>query len=855
MAENIGSNEYNSSKIDQTSSNSILELKDGSLYFRDKKTFLITGEFPYYRLAPDKWAHRLDVVKKIGVNIVTFNVPWNFHENEDNTFDFFGVTDPKKNLARFLDLIYERNMFAIPKIGPFCGGEIRHGGISTKAVEEDLSCLMKNREGEFVYYPDGNRPSLIKRKPLPSYLHPNYLKHVKRWYQELSRSILKKYSTDPKTIIAVQVENEIPYSNVILANPFSWGYDYFALYYNEWIQKMYHTIEEYNEFHDTLLSSFDAVKPPKKLELRSKKNWLIYQDWIRAKEDYIADVLDTYAKILKDEGVDVVLYHNLLMMEDFAPTNYYDMSKSIWLGANFWSGDVKNERLELFDDQDDYVTVALRCKLLKGTQVNLPMIAAETNWGWAGQKYSNFLTRLTIAYELDGTNFYTLLDTNNAVGYTTEREPYPGNSPIDFEGRIRKKARKISRLVSFLDVVGERLSNARARADICIGYYHRYNDHALFVDPLVGEEKKTNWNAIKSTFKDVANANWAAKSLLKSIITCDMEFDVIDIRHCEYVLLEKYKAMIVPSFDYMDKKTQENLVRYVKNGGLLICTPRVPYLDLNMKDCTILRDEIFPAPANFEAYKQETFDVSWDRYGIVKSVWWSDSFNLNHVEDAKVLARLPNGEVCAYMRKIGKGSAIMVGTGVFVHQSNAMFFNWLFETLGIIAKKAYVHDTNVELVERISDHSNFIFIVNMNSIDSSVHAKVLNKSQDSYLDLKTVIGPHSVNIIELEGDNVVSASLDSPLGSSALIGHRGLICTSAAHPTLTKVNDTVYRFFAEQDTEVIFSVPKEWQKKSVRVLKVYSDEKSEDAGFIVDSEIRFMYETNTKYFEIIGQLE
>jgi len=430
---NDTNDEYNSNVLTDGTNDRVLDIREDGLYLHGKKTFLLTGEFPYYRLDPQKWEHRLDCVKKLGLEVLTFYVPWNFHEAEDGNFDFDGNSDPKKNLRRFLDLIREKGMVAIPKVGPFCCAEIKHGGLSTKSVEEDLSCLMKNREGEFVYYPDINWPSLIKRKSLPSYLHPSYLKHVKRWYKAVSESILKPYIFEMPTIIAIQVENEIPYSNINLANPYSWGYGYFASYYSLWLKNKYSTIDEYNELHKTELSNFDEIKPPKKLELKNRKNWLIYQDWIRAKEDYIAEVLDIYSKILKEEGINVPLFHNLLMLEDLAPTNYHDMSKSIWLGVNFWLGDFKEERLELFDDFEDYITVVLRCKLLKGTQQNLPMMSAETNWGWAGEKYSNFLTRLTIAYELDGTNFYTLIDTNDAEGYSTDREPYPGNSPIDFD--------------------------------------------------------------------------------------------------------------------------------------------------------------------------------------------------------------------------------------------------------------------------------------------------------------------------------------------------------------------------------------------------------------------------------------
>lgn len=50
----------------------------GFLDFQDKTEvnreahFLVTVEFPYYRLRPEIWPERLDLVKATGINIVGF---------------------------------------------------------------------------------------------------------------------------------------------------------------------------------------------------------------------------------------------------------------------------------------------------------------------------------------------------------------------------------------------------------------------------------------------------------------------------------------------------------------------------------------------------------------------------------------------------------------------------------------------------------------------------------------------------------------------------------------------------------------------------------------------------------------
>ena len=101
------SNSSDEKKAIQNNRKRILEIIEDKLYFNGKKSFLLTGEFPYYRLDPKKWEHRLDAVGKLGIGVLTFYVPWNFHETEDGKFDFHGKTDPKRDLNRFLSLIYQ----------------------------------------------------------------------------------------------------------------------------------------------------------------------------------------------------------------------------------------------------------------------------------------------------------------------------------------------------------------------------------------------------------------------------------------------------------------------------------------------------------------------------------------------------------------------------------------------------------------------------------------------------------------------------------------------------------------------------------------------------------------------------
>ncbi len=222
---------------------------------RGEARFLVTAEFPYYRLRPEDWSERLDMVKAVGINIVTFYIPWNIHGPLAGKFDFDGRGRPQNNLTLFLSLLRKREMYAIVKPGPFICAEVRHGGIPDWVTSLYPHIVMRSSGGDIVRFrQDG--------LPLPAYLNPDYLSQVKSWYNVLSKTVIvpNQYPNGP--IIAVQIENEIPYSTVELANPFSWGYSASTVsLYRKWLKEKYHYMAEYNLKHIPQMADFKDINP------------------------------------------------------------------------------------------------------------------------------------------------------------------------------------------------------------------------------------------------------------------------------------------------------------------------------------------------------------------------------------------------------------------------------------------------------------------------------------------------------------------------------------------------------------------------------------------------------------------
>src|SRR5699024_1844078 len=82
-------------------------------------------EFHFSRYPAARWEESLRKLKAGGISTVATYVFWNLHEREEGTFDFSGDV----NLRHFLDLCAKVGLPAIVRIGPFCHGEMRNGGI------------------------------------------------------------------------------------------------------------------------------------------------------------------------------------------------------------------------------------------------------------------------------------------------------------------------------------------------------------------------------------------------------------------------------------------------------------------------------------------------------------------------------------------------------------------------------------------------------------------------------------------------------------------------------------------------------------------------------------------------------
>ena len=154
-----------------------------------KPVIPVMGEFHYSRYPECQWEEEILKMKAGGVTVIPTYVFWSIHEDKEGVFNWQG----NRNLRKFLSLCQKHNMWTVVRIGPFCHGEIRNGGL----------------------------PDWLFAKPLEIRSNDaNYLKYVKRLYEEIGRQLEGLYYKDGGTIIGTQIENEHQHS----AAP--WGITY-----------------------------------------------------------------------------------------------------------------------------------------------------------------------------------------------------------------------------------------------------------------------------------------------------------------------------------------------------------------------------------------------------------------------------------------------------------------------------------------------------------------------------------------------------------------------------------------------------------------------------------------------------
>lgn len=85
----------------------------------------VAGEYHYSRDFTDNWENEIVKMKMSGITVISTYLFWNIHEPVQGCYDFTG----NKDIHRFIGICQKHGLNVIIRIGPYCHGEVRNGGL------------------------------------------------------------------------------------------------------------------------------------------------------------------------------------------------------------------------------------------------------------------------------------------------------------------------------------------------------------------------------------------------------------------------------------------------------------------------------------------------------------------------------------------------------------------------------------------------------------------------------------------------------------------------------------------------------------------------------------------------------
>ena len=149
-------------------------------FLLDGKPFqIISGEMHPARIPREYWRQRIQMAKAMGCNTIAVYVFWNYHEPKEGVFDF---KTENRNIATFIKICKEENMWVLLRPGPYVCAEWDFGGLPPyllKYADIKLRCMDKR-----------------------------YMDAATRYINALAKQVQPLQCNNGGPILMVQIENE-----------------------------------------------------------------------------------------------------------------------------------------------------------------------------------------------------------------------------------------------------------------------------------------------------------------------------------------------------------------------------------------------------------------------------------------------------------------------------------------------------------------------------------------------------------------------------------------------------------------------------------------------------------------------
>ena len=160
-----------------------------SLMLDGRRVCPVMGEVHYSRIPANEWKDEVRKMNEGGVTIIATYVFWSHVEEEEGIFRW----DGQRNLRRFLEICKDEDMPVVLRLGPFCHGEVRNGGIPDWMWS--LPPAPSERGG-------ASKPIKMRSQD------PRFLYYAERLYRQIFTQVQGLQWKDGGPVIAAQFDNE-----------------------------------------------------------------------------------------------------------------------------------------------------------------------------------------------------------------------------------------------------------------------------------------------------------------------------------------------------------------------------------------------------------------------------------------------------------------------------------------------------------------------------------------------------------------------------------------------------------------------------------------------------------------------
>ena len=404
-----------------------LALRDGEV------VPLWAGAMHYWRHSPEQWGPCLDAMKAMGLRVVDTYIPWGVHETAHGSFDF-GERFARLDVARFIRLCAERDLFVIARPGPHINAELTYFGLPERVVWERACQARTPRDNPVIL------PIVPTAFPVPSYASDIFHDEAALWFEAVGRVLAPlQYPDGP--IVMWQIDNEG--ALYFRDGPYDQDYHPDAIrLFRAFLRDKYATAHGLRDAWGDPNATFAAATPPTRFDAKVAGDLARHMDWMEFHEYLLADAMARFAKALERAGCAAVpTMHNLPLGEAATALNPGRIGAVVDLvGLDYYHP----------ANPKHHMTIMRRTGELavRNAGRRAPAYGAEVGAGFPpffaplDDKDSLYTLVAALAYGLRGFNLYMAVDRDRWVG-----------APIDENGLPRRLADDYRALIAALDKV------------------------------------------------------------------------------------------------------------------------------------------------------------------------------------------------------------------------------------------------------------------------------------------------------------------------------------------------------------------------------------------------------------------